>query len=107
MWYRAPEVLTTQTRYHLSKRRMATWNYHGGIRKLEIRHGGGSPGIVGCIGQANPATAASRNEKAMGEHFGSEFVDLMTQFFIMLPEFRVTASDALKATWLVAAFGAQ
>ena len=43
----------------------------------------------------------------MGEHFGSEFADFMTQLLIMLPEFRATASDALKAKWFVAAAGAQ
>ena len=42
-----------------------------------------------------------------GEHFGSEFADLMAQLLIMLPEFRATASDALKAAWFAAVAGAQ
>ena len=68
---------------------------------------GRSPGIVGCIGQANFPQLLAKKKKPRGEHFGGEFADLMTQLLIKLPEFLVTASDALNATWLVAASGAQ
>ena len=67
---------------------------------------GRSPGIAGCIGQANFPQFPAKKKKPWGEHFGSEFADLMTQLLIKLPEFRVAASDALNATWLVAASGA-
>jgi hypothetical protein len=45
--------------------------------------------------------------KPSGEHFGCGFADLMAHLLFILPEFRVTASDALKAVLLVAASGAQ
>ena len=59
-------------------------------------------GLLGVLGKP----ILPQFPKPWGEHFGSEFADLMAQYLTMLPEFRVTASDALKATWLVAASGA-
>ena len=64
-------------------------------------------GLFGVLGKPVLPQLPAKKKNPWGEHFGSEFADLMTQLFFKLPEFRMTASDALNATWLVAASGAQ
>ena len=64
-------------------------------------------GLLDVLGKPILPQFPAKKKKPWGEHFGSELADLMTHLLIMLPEFRATASDALKATWLVAASGAQ
>ena len=133
MWYRAPEVLIAQTRYHFPS---DVWSIGITMAELEVGNppfrsqsevgmlfqafsilGTPSPtdwkafgvdpqGLLGVLGKPKFQQFPAKKEKPWGEHFGSEFADLVTQLLIKLPEFRVTASDALNATWLVAASGA-
>ena len=63
-------------------------------------------GLLGVLGKLFFSQFPDKKNKPWGEHFGSEFADLMTQLLIKLPEFPVAASDALNATWLAAASGA-
>ena len=62
---------------------------------------------MGVLGKPILPQFPANNKKPWGEHFGNEFADLVTQLLIMQPEFRVTASVALKAKWFVASSGAQ
>ena len=63
-------------------------------------------GLLGVLGKPMFPQLPAKQKKPWGEHFGSEFADLMTQVLIKWPEFRVAASDALNATWLGAASSA-
>ena len=64
-------------------------------------------GLLGVLGKTILQQIPTEQKIHGASNSGVSFADLMTQLLFMLPEFRVTASDAFKATWLVAAAGAQ
>ena len=64
-------------------------------------------GLLGVLGKPILPQFPAKQKKPWGEHFGSEFADLMTHLLTIQPECRVAASDVLKTTWFAAAFGAQ
>jgi serine/threonine protein kinase len=133
-WYRAPEALMMQRRYHLPS---DVWSIGITMAELEVGNppfrsrseigmlfeacsifGTPSPtdwkafgvdpqGLLGVLGKPILPQFPAKKKKPWGERFGSEFAGLMTQLLTMLPECRVTASDALKAKWCAAASGAQ
>ena len=134
MWYRAPEVLIMRTRYHFPS---DVWAMGITIAELEVgyppfralseigmlfatcsvlgtpssadwsKFGLGSKGLLGALSKPIMPQFSTNIHKPWGQRFGHAFADLITRLLILLPSYRVSASDALKAQWFTAAFGAK